>query len=241
MGKGVREEQHEWRGRILRNETHGPVRIPPGESALFDRLLNQDVAVVEREIRHVVACRSAEEPVESMFEREMFGEIAQMPLAQVERPVAPPFHQFAERFLRFREAVGRFGIDHLEGQARADRIAARHQPGPRRRADVRARISLRKPQSGRRQAVDVRRPDPVGAIRANVAVAEIVGEDYDDIRRCKGMSDRPAGGRRVRFTSVFRQRTRVRAARGEQHRRRYFGQAGAPIACRNDLHGGRQG
>jgi len=233
--KGVREEQHERRGRILGDESHGPVGIPAGKGALVDRLFDQDVAVVECEIRHVVACRGAEEPVEAMFEREMFGEIAQMPLAQVERPVALPLHQFAERFLRFREAVGRFGVDHLEGQARADRVAARHQPGPRRGADVCAGVALREPQSGRRQAVDMRRPDPPGAVRADVAVAEIVGEDYDDIRWRSGGGG--TGARRLRGVRIVIARwgrIRTRAARRQQQNRRNSGQAGACVASRQE-------
>ena len=239
MRKGVREKQHERRVRILRDETNGPVGIPASQGALVHRLLNQDVTFVEREIRHVVACRRAEEPIEAMFEREMFGEITQMPLAHVERPVALPFDQFAERFLGFRQAMRRFRVDHLEGQTRADRVAAGHQPGPRRGADVCARISLREPQSGRRQTVDIRRPDPFGAVRADVAVTEIVGEDQYDIRRGKSLRSRTAGRRRVCCRIAVRERARVRAARSQQQKRANSGQAGASIAYRFDLHRGR--
>ena len=77
-----------------------------------------------------------------------------------------------------RRAIGR-GILH---HAAAKRIAARHQRRPRRGAERRRAVELRQPRPFGRHAVEVRRFELRMAVAAEVAVAEVVGQDEDDVR-----------------------------------------------------------
>ena len=53
----------------------------------------------------------------------------------------------------------------------------------RRRAGRRAAVAVGEPQAFLREPVDVRRLDRGRAVAAEVAVAEVVGVDQDDVRR----------------------------------------------------------
>ena len=60
---------------------------------------------------------------------------------------------------------------------------AGHEHAARRSADVVARVVLGEFQTLGGETIKVGRPDNLLAERADVAVAEIVGEDEDDVRR----------------------------------------------------------
>ena len=66
--------------------------------------------------------------------------------------------------------------------AAAKRIAARHQRGAGRGAERRRRVELRQPRAFGRHAVEIRRLELRVAEAAEIAVAEVVGQDDDDIR-----------------------------------------------------------
>ena len=61
-------------------------------------------------------------------------------------------------------------------------VAPGDQPGASRRADRAAGVEVGQHHAGGGQPVEVRRLDPAG-VRADVAVAEVVGHDEDDVRR----------------------------------------------------------
>ncbi len=61
----------------------------------------------------------------------------------------------------------------------ADRVAARHERGARRRAHRHA-IERLAAHAGGGKLVDVRRPDLAAAV-AKVGIAEVVGHDEDDV------------------------------------------------------------
>ena len=58
-----------------------------------------------------------------------------------------------------------------------------HEHGPRRRTHGAARIVLREPHAFARQAIERGRLKPRLAVRAQVAVAQVVGLDQQDVRR----------------------------------------------------------
>ena len=61
-------------------------------------------------------------------------------------------------------------------------VQARHEYRARGGADGRTRVELREAHPFPRHAVEVRRPDPSLAVAPEVAVAEVVGEDENDVR-----------------------------------------------------------
>ena len=106
--------------------------------------------------------------------------VAEVPLADHRRLVADVLQRLRQRALVGRQAVGVAGEDHQRLQAVAHRIAAGHQRRARRRADGLA-VERLEPHAALGQRVDVRRLDLAAAI-AEVGVAEVVGEDDDDVR-----------------------------------------------------------
>ncbi len=65
-------------------------------------------------------------------------------------------------------------------------MLAGHQATPRGGADCVTAVVLRKAHPFRGQAVDVRRPDLLLAVAAQLRVAEVIGENVDDVRRLRG-------------------------------------------------------
>ena len=153
-------------------------------------------AVVERHLlpvildeRRVVAVRDplarhAEEAVEALLERTARGvEAAHAPLAERGGRVAGAL----QRGRQGGDACGQrvlFAIADVAvvaGRGMAGIIAG-HQHGARRGADRVAGVMAGEDHPFTRQAVDVRRADDLLAVEADFAVAEVVGQDEDDVR-----------------------------------------------------------
>ena len=107
--------------------------------------------------------------------------MAEVPLADDGRRVAGLLQGLRQRALLQRQAVLRPRPDHADLQPVPHRIAARHQGGPRRGAD-RLHVELLEPRARRRELVEVRRLDLLAAVEADVGIAQVVGQDEDDVR-----------------------------------------------------------
>ena len=117
------------------------------------------------------------------------GQVAEVPLADHAGRVAARLQQLGERDLVERQALGRAVAQHLRRRAAGDAVhaAADRQPAgqqrrPARRAhrlDVEAGPLLPR----RRHRVEARRAVVRAAEGAEIAVAQVVGEDDDDVRR----------------------------------------------------------
>ena len=155
-------------------------------------LLERFGVVHQRPRRHVVGIRDAEVFVEAAIGRQVLRLVAEVPLTDAHGLVALRFQQRGERGFAIGEA-GRVGRHEHVGHAGARGVAARQQRRPRRRANRIGGIELREADSLRRHAIQVGRAD-FGAVAAEVAIAQIVGVDHDDI----GRPLRRSGGERRR-------------------------------------------
>jgi len=81
------------------------------------------------------------------------------------------------------DVLRRRGIDRLfEADLEAILISPGGERGARRRADRRVRVALGEHQSFQREPIDVRRRVVALAVAADVAVAQVVRQDEDDVR-----------------------------------------------------------
>ena len=122
--------------------------------------------------------------------------VAEVPLADDRGPVAGLLQRLRQEPLLGVESVAAVRRDDERLQAVAERVAARHEGGARRRAD-RLGVELLEPRPLPGERVDARRPD-VGAVEADVLPAEVVREDVDDVRfrggRAAAAAEVEAGG-----------------------------------------------
>src|SRR5207245_2708757 len=65
-------------------------------------------------------------------------------------------------------------------------VSAGEEPGPRRRADRAGDVTALAANAGIREGVEVRRGHLRAAVEADVAIAEVVGEEDDDVRAVGG-------------------------------------------------------
>src|ERR1051326_120272 len=135
------------------------------------------------------------ELVEALVLRLAVGLRAEMPLAEDRRGIAGGAQHFGHGdFLRRQRDIR--PLDRNQRKSGADGIAPGHQGGARRRAGWLDQ-KLGQPQAFRRQAVDARswRPSQLSAaVHAKVAIADVVGEDEQDVRlrllrRCRGRDE----------------------------------------------------
>jgi hypothetical protein len=152
-----------------------------------------DVALVVPEVRGVEVVGDglavvAVKTIEALLERHAVGAgSAEAPFAETAGGVARGFEKFRER-----DGVGGDGELALGFQLAvvADEgvagMFAGHEHAARRSADVVPRVVMRELQALGGEAVEVRRADEFLAEGADVAVAEIVGEDEDDVGRTRG-------------------------------------------------------
>ena len=108
--------------------------------------------------------------------------MAEAPLADEPGGIAGLIHEVGDG-----EGVGghgrlAFGLDFLVAADRGVAVVlARHERASRRRADRRAGVGLGEPHALGREPVDVRRLDELLPETAEVAVAEVIREDEDDV------------------------------------------------------------
>ncbi len=152
---------------------------------------------------HVVRVGQAEPRVEAVAHRQELGELSQVPLADDAGGVAARLQQLGERDLLGRQSRRRIGAEDA-GRFRA--VAAEHavahrqpageQRGPAGRAH-RLDVERRPLLALCGHAIEPRRADGGRAEGAEVAVAEVVGEDDDEVGRrgaCGLVGARPDRG-----------------------------------------------
>jgi hypothetical protein len=115
--------------------------------------------------------------------------VPEVPFADHPGRAASALEQLGERDFALRQ-VQRIRLwrvrGRIERQAAAERIAARHQRRASRRAEGHRRIEVRELRSFRRHAVEVRSLEFRMAVAREVTIAEVIGEDEDDVRLRRG-------------------------------------------------------
>ncbi|MFO0875344.1 MAG: hypothetical protein U0575_15435 [Phycisphaerales bacterium] len=119
--------------------------------------------------------------------------VAKVPLADDRRLVPRLLERLRKQPFVGREAVGVARGNDRGLKAVAERIAARHQAGPRRRAH-RLDVELLDARAGGGEAIEVRRPD-VGTVETDVLPAEVVRDDVDDVGPGRGTDLRDGAAR----------------------------------------------
>ena len=192
---------------------HRIERVLLGLLLAFDRSLGDlvDARLVDGRVVELGAVQEAEELVEAAHHRVLRRRRTEMPLADDPARVPARLQVGGEQDLgdRRAEALRLAALDAVgvELVAEALLIAAGHERGARRAADRGGDVPTGEPDAARRQRVEVRRGAAGVAVSvgADVADAEVVGENDDDVRG-------PIGG--------------FRGARSGQERERY--RAGQP-------------
>ena len=210
MRKIVGQVEEERTIPVVVDELDGFVRVAARQRPVIDRSLDhvaiphqRDVPVLRLRIvvsarvitvvarhghLHVVGKRQTVPVVEPLTRGQELRQVSQVPLADDPGGIAPRLHQFGDRDLVERQPLRGVGREHTGRSPTSGAVrAAPHgqPPGQQRGAAGRAHgldVEIRPllPLSG--HCVQTRRPDVRAAERAEVAVAEIVGEDDDDVR-----------------------------------------------------------
>ncbi len=140
----------------------------------------------------VVRVGEAEEQIEAVARREKLGRVAEVPFSDNGGAVAALAEQCADGGLGGGEADARVGHERAR-DADALGVATGEQRGAARAAQRRRRVVARETHALGGEAVEVGREDFGRAVAAEVVVAEIVGDDVDDVGRAigaEGGSDR---------------------------------------------------
>ncbi len=138
--------------------------------------------------------REAEEFVEPLIHRMVVRLVSRarsavVPLAEQRRYVAALFQHLGDRHLLRRKVKTA-----VAGDAVVDAVTTGHQRRAGRSADDAGRVKTTEDRALVRDAVEVRRRPFLSAVEADVAVAQVVAEDHDDVRRAvlrrRGRADR---------------------------------------------------
>ena len=175
-----------------------------------------DVLVVAPQVRRVVRVRVrlavvAEEQVEPAAGRvALRAGRPQPPLAHRPRRVALALHQLRQQHLARRHRRLPLRLDRpVVAHPGVPAVLARHQAAPRRRAHRRAGVELREPQPLLRHPVQARRPDLRLPVAAQLAVAQVIRHDQDNVRPPRRRGQRAGEGH---HTSQGEQQRRAHAS-----------------------------
>ena len=139
----------------------------------------------------------------------MLRYVAQVPFADRGSGIALSPERLGDRGLRRRQSAGRIRKQYAAPPRHAvsDRQPARHQGRPARRTQRRGRIKLCEPEPFPGEPIQVGRLDGGMPVTAQVAVAQVIGEQNDEVGR-------PLIGRvqRIRRDRHIRRIHRVRAS-----------------------------
>ena len=112
------------------------------------------------------------------------GVVAQVPFADAGRGVALRLERLGDGDFAGRQAAGRVPPQNavaVVAHAAADRVAAGEQGGPAGRADLGGGVEIGEPHPFGGHAVEVGRADARMPVAAQVAPAEIIRQDDDDV------------------------------------------------------------
>ena len=204
---GVREVEEERLRRVLgawflvlrclgaADELHGLVGVDFLDAILV-RLIEQalhlliaherhDAATVHaRRFEHVIGIRDAEVVIKALLRRQKRRLVAEVPFADALRGIAQRPQAIRDGVLLRMQPVFAAGRIHA-GHGNACAIAPGHELRPRYAAHWRG-VERRELQALPRHAVEVRRLLLHRAKRSDVAVAEVINEVDDDVRRRSG-------------------------------------------------------
>src|SRR5215813_2631798 len=148
-----------------------------------------------REVIDIAAQVSAE-AIEAVLVGIEFGLIAEMPFAEDPGGV-PGFLKLpreTDLCVRGESVVAGAGSGNDFGDAAALLIASGHQPRAGGTTNGPAGMEIGEADAARGEAVEIRRPNVGVAVAAHVAVAEIVGENQQNVRPARGSGQRGGGG-----------------------------------------------
>ena len=143
----------------------------------------------------VVGVGDAEPLVEAAARGEKLRMMAEVPLAENRSRVTAVFEDLREEFFL---GVKTGGARVVEGATHADAVgvATRHECGARGGADGLGHVETGEARALSGEAIDVRRLDILGSVAAEVAVAEVIGEDENNVWwRRGGRGGEQCGGR----------------------------------------------
>ena len=130
---------------------------------------------------HVVAVAQAVVMIEAPRDRHV-GVLcmSEVPFSDHHGPVPVFLQRFSDQRFLERQPVSRIRPEIMREVA--DRVAAREQAAPGRRADRRGHIEGGQADSFVGHAVELRRADGRIPVTAQVSVSQVVGEQHDDVR-----------------------------------------------------------
>ena len=180
------------------------------------RIEVEDAAILDEHGRHAIERRGDEErAVEPDLGRPRRDGAVPVDIAVAEPqvPLADEAGGIA-RTLQHRGQGVAAGADQRGRVARQD-FRSRCAPGviagqkgvARRGAGGRGGMRPGEPRAARREPIDVRRPDPGRTVAAEVAIAEVVGIDEDDVRAARGGGGRACESQRKRQHGCRRQQS----------------------------------
>ena len=189
MGRVVGDFQEERFSGLLLDEANRARGDEVGHVSLFldRRRILEEVALAVSSPRVGVeideAAQEAEKVVESVCVRTELRFVAQVPLPDESRAVAVVLQQPGQRMTRRGKSLFECGPHAAERalEPYALLVSSGDEGGTSWRAQG-SRIEVRQPHAILRKAIDVGRPDVRGAIAADVAVADIVRNNQNDIR-----------------------------------------------------------
>ena len=198
-------------------------------------------AVLDEHVRLLPDMRDAEVIVEPDFERPwrdhsvvvdsglrpilLAGStVAEMPLSDERGSVACRPEQHGQRVTTLLDQQGVIRPDVGRASPGAPTVPARHQPVPGGRADRVRRVSVGEPTALLGDAVDVRGLVVPRPVRAQVAVAQVISQDEDDIPR-GGSGDGPPG------RAEDKQRDRGESATGGAQQGMHGDMPSADVTC----------
>ena len=182
-------------GQVLLDLDHvvPAVDLAPGAGARRPVRVEHRLGVVAREVRRPTR-EQAEVLVEAPRQRLLGRPPAEVPLADVARRVAGPAHEVAEGPLVRRQPDLDVAAGRVELVAVALRVAPGHQPRPRRAAHRGGDVGGGEPDALGRELVEPGRPHDGTAVAAEVAPAEVVGDDQDHVGPRRRLGGGDAGG-----------------------------------------------
>ena len=213
VGRVVREDEEE-RGvaaRVTVDEVDGLVRehvgqvvvdldhlapavdLAPGAGARRPVGVEHRLGGASREVRRP-AGEQAEVLVEAPRQRLLRRPPAEVPLADVAGRVAGPAHEVAEGPFVRRQPDLDVAARRVELVAVALGVAAGHQPRPRRAAHRGRDVGGGEPHAVAGEPVEPRRPHDGAAVAAEIAPAEVVGDDENHVGPRRRLGGGDAGG-----------------------------------------------
>ncbi len=233
MGHGVGHVEKEGPVLVLPDEADRPRRVETGQAVLVGRRpdpVDRLIALDERRIGvaelagvrpdrpavvsdrpHVVRIGQPEVLVETVLEGQELAKVAEVPLAEDAARVALLAEELGDGFSPAGEAVRRPGHQGVE-DGDAVRIAAREEGGAGGAADGLGDVKAGEPEALGGHAVDMRGVDVGRSVAPEVAVAQVVGQDDDDVRRALAAEE--AAGRKPQSGGAGAQGFQEIAARG---------------------------